>query len=188
MNISSSNKISESVTWVGKWTFVLAAAGSAVGLGNIWSFTYRVGEGGGSAFVLIYLGCILVVGLPIMMAEIMIGRYAQHSPVSAVKKAALDSGKTSYWQAVGWTGLVSGILILSFYSVLAGMCIKYIGISAMATPAIVSNFQFDQVTGDPLTLFFWHSIFIGFTVAIICLLYTSPSPRDGLLSRMPSSA
>ena len=81
MNISSSNKISESVTWVGKWTFVLAAAGSAVGLGNIWSFPYKVGEEGGSAFVLIYLGCILLVGLPIMMAEIMIGRYAQHSPV-----------------------------------------------------------------------------------------------------------
>jgi len=85
MNISSAEKITESVTWLGKWTFVLAAAGSAVGLGNIWGFTYRVGEGGGSAFVLIYLGCILVVGLPIMMAEIMIGRYAQYSPVSAMK-------------------------------------------------------------------------------------------------------
>ena len=167
MNISSTEKITESVTWLGKWTFVLAAAGSAVGLGNIWGFTYRVGEGGGSAFVLIYLGCILVVGLPIMMAEIMIGRYAQHSPVSAMKKAALDSGKTGYWQAVGWTGLVSGILILSFYSVLAGMCIKYIGISAMANTAIVSEDQFAQVTGAPLTLFFWHSIFIGLTVAII---------------------
>ena len=97
MNISSSKNISESVTWVGKWTFVLAAAGSAVGLGNIWGFSYKVGEAGGSAFVLIYLGCILVVGLPIMMAEIMIGRYSQHSPVSAMKKAAIDSGKTGYW-------------------------------------------------------------------------------------------
>ena len=167
MNISSSNKISESVTWVGKWTFVLAAAGSAVGLGNIWSFPYKVGEEGGSAFVLIYLGCILLVGLPIMMAEIMIGRYAQHSPVSAMKKAALDSGKTGYWQAVGWTGLVSGVLILSFYSVLAGICINYIGIAAMPSTEITSVEQYAQVTGSPLRLFFWHSIFIGLNIAII---------------------
>ena len=146
MNISSSKNISESVTWVGKWTFVLAAAGSAVGLGNIWGFSYKVGEAGGSAFVLIYLGCILVVGLPIMMAEIMIGRYSQHSPVSAMKKAAIDSGKTGYWQTVGWTGLFSGVLILSFYSVLAGICINYIGIAAVPNTDISSFEQYAQVT------------------------------------------
>ena len=167
MNISSSKNISESVTWVGKWTFVLAAAGSAVGLGNIWGFSYKVGEAGGSAFVLIYLGCILVVGLPIMMAEIMIGRYSQHSPVSAMKKAAIDSGKTGYWQTVGWTGLFSGVLILSFYSVLAGICINYIGIAAMPNTDISSFEQYAQVTGSPSTLFFWHSIFIGMNIAII---------------------
>lgn len=167
MNISSSKKISESVTWVGKWTFVLAAAGSAVGLGNIWGFSYKVGEAGGSAFVLIYLGCILVVGLPIMMAEILIGRYSQHSPVSAMKKAALDSGKSSYWQTVGWTGLFSGVLILSFYSVLAGICINYIGISAIPNTEISSFEQYALVTGSQERLFFWHSIFIGLNIAII---------------------
>lgn len=167
MNTSSSNNISESVTWVGKWTFVLAAAGSAVGLGNIWGFSYKVGEAGGSAFVLIYLGCILVVGLPIMMAEIMIGRYSQHSPVSAMKKAAIDSGKTGYWQTVGWTGLFSGVLILSFYSVLAGICINYIGIAALPNTDISSFEQYSQVTGSPSTLFFWHTIFIGMNIAII---------------------
>ena len=167
MNISSSKKISESVTWVGKWTFVLAAAGSAVGLGNIWGFSYKVGEAGGSAFVLIYLGCILVVGLPIMMAEILIGRYSQHSPVSAMKKAALDSGKSSYWQTVGWTGLFSGVLILSFYSVLAGICINYIGISAIPNTEISSFEQYALVTESQERLFFWHSIFIGLNIAII---------------------
>ena len=167
MNMSSSKKISESVTWVGKWTFVLAAAGSAVGLGNIWGFSYKVGEAGGSAFVLIYLGCILVVGLPIMMAEILIGRYSQHSPVSAMKKAALDSGKSSYWQTVGWTGLFSGVLILSFYSVLAGICINYIGISAIPNTEISSFEQYALVTESQERLFFWHSIFIGLNIAII---------------------
>ena len=126
MNITTSSKINETVSWVGKWTFVLAAAGSAVGLGNIWGFPYKAGTEGGGAFVLIYLLCILSVGLPIMMAEIMIGRRARKSPVNAMKTAAIDSGRTSKWQAVGWGGLVSGILILSFYSVIAGICLNYI--------------------------------------------------------------
>ena len=95
MNINTSNKASDSIAWIGKWTFVMAAAGSAVGLGNIWGFPYKAGTEGGSAFVLIYLGCILVVGLPIMMAEIMIGRRARKSPVNAMKIAALDSGQSS---------------------------------------------------------------------------------------------
>ena len=107
MNMNPSSSVSESISWVGKWTFVLAAAGSAVGLGNIWGFPYKAGTEGGSAFVLIYLGCILVVGLPIMMAEIMIGRRARKSPVNAMKIAAMDSGQSSKWQAVGmgWTGI-----------------------------------------------------------------------------------
>ena len=68
------------ITWIGKWTFILAAAGSAVGLGNIWGFPYKAGTNGGGAFVLIYLGCILMIGLPIMMAEIIIGRRARKMP------------------------------------------------------------------------------------------------------------
>ena len=165
--MNTSNKITESVTWVGKWTFVLAAAGSAVGLGNIWGFPYKAGTNGGGAFVLIYLGCILVVGLPIMMAEIMIGRRARKSPVNAMKTSALDSGASSKWQAVGWGGLVSGILILSFYSVLAGICINYIGIAAMPTAGISSVEQFNIVTASWPRLLFWHSIFIGLNIVII---------------------
>jgi len=148
MNINPSSSVSESISWVGKWTFVLAAAGSAVGLGNIWGFPYKAGTEGGSAFVLIYLGCILVVGLPIMMAEIMIGRRARKSPVNAMKIAAMDSGQSSKWQAVGWGGLVSGILILSFYSVIAGICLNYIGIAAMPNTSISSVEQFNLVTAQ----------------------------------------
>ena len=149
MNLTSSSKINETVSWVGKWTFVLAAAGSAVGLGNIWGFPYKAGTEGGGAFVLIYLLCILAVGLPIMMAEIMIGRRARKSPVNAMKTAAIDSGQTSKWQAVGWGGLVSGILILSFYSVIAGICLNYILIAANPTPDISSLEQFNIVTSSP---------------------------------------
>jgi NSS family neurotransmitter:Na+ symporter len=167
MNINPSSSVSESISWVGKWTFVLAAAGSAVGLGNIWGFPYKAGTEGGSAFVLIYLGCILVVGLPIMMAEIMIGRRARKSPVNAMKIAAIDSGQSSKWQAVGWGGLVSGILILSFYSVIAGICLNYIGIAAMPNTNISSVEQFSLVTASAPRLLFWHTVFIGFNIAIL---------------------
>ena len=167
MNINTSNKASDSIAWIGKWTFVMAAAGSAVGLGNIWGFPYKAGTEGGSAFVLIYLGCILVVGLPIMMAEIMIGRRARKSPVNAMKIAALDSGQSSNWQAVGWGGLVSGILILSFYSVIAGICLNYIGIAAMPNTTISSGEQFTLVTASAPRLLFWHTLFIGLNIAIL---------------------
>ena len=167
MNGNTSSKINETVSWVGKWTFVLAAAGSAVGLGNIWGFPYKAGTEGGGAFVLIYLLCILAVGLPIMMAEIMIGRRARKSPVNAMKTAAIDSGQTGKWQAVGWGGLISGILILSFYSVIAGICLNYIIIAAFPTPDISSLEQFNIVTASPSRLLFWHSIFIALNIIII---------------------
>jgi NSS family neurotransmitter:Na+ symporter len=160
MNGNTSSKFHETVSWVGKWTFVLAAAGSAVGLGNIWGFPYKAGTEGGGAFVMIYLLCILAVGLPIMMAEIIIGR-------RAMKTAAIDSGQTSKWQAVGWGGLISGILILSFYSVIAGICLNYIIIAAFPTPDISSIEQFNIVTSSPSRLLFWHSIFIALNIIII---------------------
>ena len=167
MSENSSSTINETVSWVGRWTFVLAAAGSAVGLGNIWGFPYKAGTEGGGAFVLIYLICILAVGLPIMMAEIMIGRRARKSPVNAMKIAAIDSGQSGKWQAVGWGGLISGILILSFYSVIAGICLNYILISAFPNSEISSLTQFNEVTSSPLKLTFWHSIFIGLNILII---------------------
>ena len=117
-------------SWIGKWTFVLAASGSAVGLGNIWGFPYKAGTNGGSAFVLIYLACILMIGLPIMISEIVIGRRAGNSPVNAMRRIAIDSNTTSLWRFVGWSGILAGVLILSFYSVIAGICLNYIFISA----------------------------------------------------------
>ena len=167
MHSKHSSQINETISWVGKWTFVLAAAGSAVGLGNIWGFPYKAGTEGGGAFVLIYLLCILAVGLPIMMAEIIIGRRARKSPVNAMKTAAIDSGKTSNWQVVGWSGLISGILILSFYSVIAGICLNYILISASPAADVTSVEQFGIVTSSSGRLLFWHSIFIALNILII---------------------
>ncbi|MDP6987237.1 MAG: sodium-dependent transporter [Phycisphaerales bacterium] len=108
--------------WRSRTGFILAAAGSAVGLGNIWKFPYITGENGGGLFVLIYLVCIALVGLPILIAEIMIGRAAQAQPVEAFKR--LQGGPTG-WSAVGWLGVVAGFLILSFYVVVAGWAMDY---------------------------------------------------------------
>ena len=153
--------------WSGKWTFILAATGSAVGLGNIWGFPYMAGTNGGGAFVLIYLACILIIGLPIMMAEIVIGRRASSSPVNSMKSAALDSNRSSNWQLIGWGGLVAGILILSFYSVLAGICINYIFISALPDFQLSSEEQFSITTSSASNLMIWHTVFILVTAGVI---------------------
>ncbi|MCH8506885.1 MAG: sodium-dependent transporter, partial [Ectothiorhodospiraceae bacterium] len=106
--------------WSSGMVFVLAATGSAVGLGNIWRFPYLVGENGGGAFVIVYLACILLVGLPIMMAEVMIGRRGKRSPINALKTVAREEGLSSQWKLLGWLGVLAGFLILSFYSVVGG--------------------------------------------------------------------
>lgn len=108
--------------WKSRFGFVLAAAGSAVGLGNIWKFPYITGENGGGLFVLIYLGCILLIGLPIMVAEIMIGRAGQRQPIGAFEE--IHQRKT-VWSGIGWMGVVAGFVILSFYIVVAGWAMDY---------------------------------------------------------------
>ena len=108
--------------WGSKTGFILAAAGSAVGLGNIWKFPYITGTNGGGWFVLIYLACILLVGLPILAAEIMIGRSAQKQPVVAFE---VLQGKRTGWSIIGWLGLLAGFTIGSFYIVVAGWAMDY---------------------------------------------------------------
>ncbi len=108
--------------WGSRLGFILAASGSAVGLGNIWKFPYITGENGGGLFVLIYLACIALVGVPIMMAEIMIGRAAQAQTVVAFEKL---QGKRTAWSGVGWMGVTAGFIILSYYIVVAGWAMDF---------------------------------------------------------------
>jgi len=161
--------------WIGKWTFILAATGSAVGLGNIWGFPYKAGTNGGGAFVLIYLGCILIIGLPIMISEIIIGRRAGNSPINAMKRIAIESNRSSIWQLVGWSGIFAGILILSFYSVIAGICLNYIFIAFTSNGLISSPDQFSSVISSPINLIAWHTIFIVLTALIV-----SAGVKDGI--------
>jgi neurotransmitter:Na+ symporter, NSS family len=168
-------KLKSHGAWIGKWTFILAATGSAVGLGNIWGFPYKAGTNGGGAFVLIYLGCILIIGIPIMISEIILGRRVGNSPINAMRLVALDSNRSSSWQIVGWSGIFAGILILSFYSVIAGICLNYIFISAISSGSISSPEQFTDVVSSPANLIFWHSLFMILTALIV-----SAGIKDGI--------
>ena len=159
-------KLKSHGAWIGKWTFILAATGSAVGLGNIWGFPYKAGTNGGGAFVLIYLLCIVMIGVPIMISEIIIGRRSGNSPINAMKKTALDSNSSSLWRLVGWSGITAGVLILSFYSVIAGICLNYIFIAASPSSVLSSSEQFGIVIASPLNLLFWHTVFMLLTFLI----------------------
>src|SRR5688572_15575322 len=112
--------------WSSRLAFILAATGSAVGLGNVWKFPYITGENGGGAFVLVYLACIAIIGLPIMMAEVMMGRRGRRSPINSMRRLAVEAGRSRRWAAVGWFGITAAFLILSFYSVIGGWAVAYV--------------------------------------------------------------
>lgn len=157
--------------WASRWIFILAATGSAVGLGNIWKFPYIAGENGGGAFVLVYLACILVVGVPIMMAEVLIGRRGRQSPINAMKDVAIEANHSGKWSFVGWMGVLAGFMIFSFYSVVAGWVLYYIaGMGTGDFIAIGSDDAgkvFEGLLGDPQTLLIWHTIFVFMVMAVI---------------------
>ncbi|WP_415895265.1 sodium-dependent transporter [Neptuniibacter sp. PT34_22] len=157
--------------WASRWIFILAATGSAVGLGNIWKFPYIAGENGGGAFVLVYLVCILMVGVPIMMAEVFIGRRGRQSPINAMKDVAIEANHSGKWSFVGWMGVLAGFMIFSFYSVVAGWVLYYI--AGMGTGDFISigsddaGKVFNDLLADPQTLLIWHTIFVAMVMVVI---------------------
>ena len=137
--------------WSNRWLFVLAAAGSAVGLGNIWKFPYIAGENGGGAFVLIYLACIALVGVPIMMAEILIGRAGRASPIASMQKLSEQASASRNWKLVGWLGVIAGFLILSYYAVIAGWALNYVWISGAGSLTGISAERAETIFNDFLS-------------------------------------
>lgn len=157
--------------WSNRWAFVLATAGSAIGLGNIWKFPYMTGENGGGAFVLVYLACIVLVGLPVMMTEIMLGRRAQRNPVAAMERLAREAGAPRAWKLVGILGVFTGAVILSFYSVVAGWMLDYLiragagrfhGMGPEEAKA-----GFGALLASPYELALWHTVFMFLTMGVV---------------------
>ncbi|MEX1034728.1 MAG: sodium-dependent transporter [Sneathiella sp.] len=107
--------------WASRYGFVLASIGGAVGIGNLWRFSYVAGENGGAVFLFVYLACVLLIGIPLMVAELTIGRQAQGDAVKAFEAGS----KPGRWEVVGWLGVIAAALLLSYYAVIAGWALKY---------------------------------------------------------------
>jgi NSS family neurotransmitter:Na+ symporter len=151
--------------------FVLAVTGSAVGLGNIWRFPYVVGENGGGAFVLVYLACVIVIGMPVMMSEILMGRRGRRNPIATMALLGAEEGKSPNWKVVGAMGVLAGVLILSYYAVVGGWTLSYVLKSgtaqfANATPDIVTSIR-DEFLGNWSTVALYHTIFMGLTIFVV---------------------
>ncbi|KXB30794.1 transporter [Dechloromonas denitrificans] len=156
--------------WSSRWAFILVTAGSAIGLGNIWKFPYMTGTNGGSAFVLVYLLCIVSIGLPLLMAETMLGRRGQGNPVAAMGVVAREAGLGRYWKIIGLIGVTGALLILSFYSVVAGWILEYTlrataGFDGITKESAAAGFA--GLLADPLRLIAWHSLFMVMTVFVV---------------------
>lgn len=152
-------------TWGSKAAFVLAAAGSAIGLGNIWGFPTVAGQNGGAAFLLIYLGAVALIGAPVMLAELIVGRRTQRNPVGAFKALAPRSA----WVAVGGLGVLTGIVILSFYSVIAGWTLAYIfkTVSGTFREGVDTAAIFSEMAGGAVPAISWHFLFIVLTIYVV---------------------
>ena len=155
--------------WGSKLGFILAASGSAVGLGNIWKYPHMAGQNGGAAFTIVYLVCILVVGLPILLGELVIGRNTQLSPVGAFNKLADKSN----WKWVGFLGVASAFVILSFYGVVGGWTLRYTvyslsgGFESLSGNADASGEIFNSFISNSINPIFWQLLFMSFCIGII---------------------
>lgn len=153
---------------------ILATAGSAVGLGNVWRFPYMAGENGGAVFIIIYLACVLLLGIPCMISEFIVGRHGQSNTARAYSKLSGDSP----WKLVGYMGVLTGFLITGYYAVVTGWCLQYIWASFIGqlqgTPAYFKTY-FAELSSDPVRPVLWTFVMLGIAYLII-----EHGVRDGI--------
>ncbi|MEH6757302.1 MAG: sodium-dependent transporter [Parasphingorhabdus sp.] len=170
--------------WSSRTAFVLAAVGSAVGLGNLVRFPAEAGANGGGAFVIFYIFCVCLIGLPILLSETLVGRHGQSSAIESFKKVAEESRASGWWSVAAGIGMVGAFLILTYYSVLAGWIVHFIGIffgdtiSAIGGNTLhsgaLTTYSVDQVQailpalhGDSTQMLMMHGIFMALTVLAV---------------------
>lgn len=177
----------EGVKWSSRAAFILAAIGSAVGLGNLWRFPYVAGENGGGAFVLFYVLCVVLIGLPVLVAELFIGRRGGMSAVGSVVKIAKAEGRSPLWSLQSWFGMIGAFIILTFYSVIAGWVLAYVamiagdlfaaigrdGLAGLKAGAFAGHTQEEvsaklgDLLSDPTRMIIYHGLFMVLTVVIV---------------------
>ena len=173
--------------WSSKAAFILAAIGSAVGLGNLWRFPYVAGENGGGAFVVFYIICVVLIGLPVLVAELFIGRRGGRSAVGSVVTIAQAEGRSSWWALQSWFGMIGAFVILTFYSVIAGWVMAYVvmiagdlfasigrdGLAGLGAGAFAGQSKEEvgqkltDLLNDPGRMIFYHALFMIVTVGIV---------------------
>ena len=153
---------------------ILATAGSAVGLGNVWRFPYMTGENGGAVFIIIYVACVLLLGIPCMVSEFIVGRHGQSNTARAFRK--MSGGGP--WSVIGYMGVLTGFLITGYYAVVAGWCMQYIWASLIGhmqgSPEYFQTY-FSELSSDPVRPVLWTVIILGMAYLII-----EHGVRDGI--------
>ena len=157
--------------WTSRLVFILAVTGSAVGLGNVWKFPYVAGQNGGGAFVLVYLFCVFLIGMPVMMSEILIGRRGRRNPVTTMRILGEEEASSAHWKWVGYLAITGSILILSYYSVIAGWTLIYVYNSAAgafsgANAAEVTA-TYEGFAGNWWVTSFAHTLFMAGTIGLV---------------------
>ncbi len=158
-------------TWSGRFGFILATVGSAVGIGSIWKFPYEVGENGGGAFVLFYIAGLALIVVPLMFAEFAIGRRGQGDAMTSITAVAVRHGASRWWAVAGLIGVITGFLILSFYSVIGGWTLAYAFdtiVSGLATPEPRAvRARFDSLLAAPWRQLAYHASFLLCVMLIV---------------------
>jgi NSS family neurotransmitter:Na+ symporter len=157
--------------WTSRITFILAATGATLGLGNIWKFPYETAQNGGGIFVALYFLCLLLIGIPIMIVQMMLGRRGRRNPAQTMRILAHEEGLSANWGAVGRMAILAGFLILSYYSVVGGWVMAYVfrmagNVFEHADAGQIRDI-FTNLILDPEKLIAWHTIFMIVTVAIV---------------------
>ncbi|MEZ5938494.1 MAG: sodium-dependent transporter [Hyphomonadaceae bacterium] len=170
MAITPSGEGATTPQWTSRFAFLMAAIGSAVGLGNLWRFPFMTGQYGGSAFVIVYLICVVLVAYPIMMSELALGRHKGLSAIESISELAKDAGKSKNWGVVGIIGVICSGLVLSTYSPVAGQVMAYATMSYMgefAGRAASEAATVAPLYNGALPAILWHTLFMVMTIAIV---------------------
>lgn len=178
MNQPTTKKKSLRPSWGSYTAFLLAAIGSSIGLGNVWKFPYELGLHGGT-FLWIYIGCVLLVAFPLIIAELLIGRVGQGNPVNSIRSIVREEQKSGLWEIIGWLGILTSFLIFSFYSVVASWTLYYIMKSLSGAfvdvPAEIVQNSFGALLRNTDQQIIWHSVYVLTVVMVL-----SQGVRSGL--------
>ena len=159
--------------WSSRLAFIFAAVGGAVGFANFWRFPFLVGENGGGGFVLVYIFWVAVLGIPIIIAELILGRRGHGSPMASMRKLIKDEKSHSAWLLIGWFSICIPFLALTFYSVIASWSLEYFSAAVFDRfshyDAKQSTGAFEQLLASPVRMFLWHTLFMAITVTIVAL-------------------